>query len=296
MRILLAVLASLVATPPPADRGLKIVTVTRLPRLPPVETTEYVAHDRRRREFRNTFGERSSPTAPETYTHGPRMAMVERCDAGQRFELNLDAREYTTGPGMNPGMFASPRRFASREVPVASPASGPTVSIEITTTDTGERKQVFGRTARHVITVRKQTSSGPGAGESAEATLDGWYIDLDQATGCDAWGTSRIGLGYEYLQVAGLPAPPRPQIVFKEIGTPEKGFPIEIRLSTIGSSMGSLERKVTELTSMPLDAALFEVPRGFYHANRWDRVLMSHAAATWRRVESQMRHFFGLGI
>jgi hypothetical protein len=44
------------------------------------------------------------------------------------------------------------------------------ITIERNTTDTGQRKQFFGRTARRLVT-RVTRSDGP------ETTIDGWYID-----------------------------------------------------------------------------------------------------------------------
>src|SRR5215471_18767187 len=49
-------------------------------------------------------------------------------------------------------------------------ASGPAIVIEWQTTDTGERKQFFGRTARHLVS-RVTRSDGP------ETVIDGWYIN-----------------------------------------------------------------------------------------------------------------------
>ena len=62
-----------------------------------------------------------------------------------------------------------------------------------------------------------------------------------------------------------------------------------------------MSRKVTELTTGSLDPALFEVPTGFYHTNRWDRVIMMRAVQMWQQFQMQAwqqlhghaRHVFG---
>lgn len=292
-KILYPMVLAMVTVASSSETGLKIVTVQEQPEGPPTRTTEYVGRDRWRLEFSNAFGERTSPTAPLTFKAGPQMAIVVRCDLGRQFQVNLDAREYTSGPTVN-RYYLGPKAAMLRARESASPAPDrPTLSIEITTTDTGERKRVFGRTARHVITVRKETHSDPRGGEPSEMRTDGWYVDLDEAKHCDA-GDAREVVAYGHLVVDGeRPAPP-PKVVFKEVGAPERGFPIELIYTHSAWPSASSSRKVIELSSGPLDSALFEVPRGFYHTNRWDRAAMMQARHVWRQVNVGMRQFLGL--
>ena len=55
--------------------------------------------------------------------------------------------------------------------------SGGTLKIWIENIDTGERKEIFGHTARHIIT-REKRIAGPGAcSKPSLSETDGWYID-----------------------------------------------------------------------------------------------------------------------
>jgi hypothetical protein len=85
---------------------------------------------------------------------------------------------------------------------------------------------------------------------------DGWYIDLDTGVSCEPW-CSDSAHAFVALHKQGDP-PERP--TFKEIGEPERGFPI-LRRTTERASVVELE--VTELSTAPLDAALFVVPADF---------------------------------
>jgi len=61
----------------------------------------------------------------------------------------------------------------------------PTLRIETTTVDTGERKEFFGHIARHFIITRKQIPLEGSHSEPQETLTDGWYIDLDPQVSCD---------------------------------------------------------------------------------------------------------------
>jgi hypothetical protein len=73
----------------------------------------------------------------------------------------LDSRQYSVHP------------FNLLLPAVRSVPAGPVITIDRATTDTGERRTFFGRTARHLIT-RERSSQSDG-----ETLIDGWYIDLD---------------------------------------------------------------------------------------------------------------------
>jgi hypothetical protein len=169
----------------------------------------------------------------------------------------------------------------------------------VITKDTGERKQLFGRTARHVITVRKQTPSEPSLGQATEMTTDGWYIDLEESLRCEEWyGSTKQGAAYAHLETVTVTKagarPLVPQVTFKQTGAPEQGFPIEQVTTHSEWPTRGMSRKVVELSSVPFDRAMFEVPPGFYHTNRWDRALLKEAAYAWQRTQAQVRKYFGL--
>ena len=76
--------------------------------------------------------------------YGPRLAVIIRCDLGQEFELNLDAGEYQAAP-YPPKPLSKAQAEALGLKPLQFVASDkPTLRIETTTLDTGERKEFFG--------------------------------------------------------------------------------------------------------------------------------------------------------
>jgi hypothetical protein len=150
-------------------------------------------------------------------------------------------------------------------------SSLPVVRVEVTTVDTGERKELFGHAARHVVTTIKQTpfSDSPLMKAGVWVT-DGWYIDFDQRVSCAPKPHEEIRThGF----VWGKGSEPVQRTEYVEIGHREKGFPIkevETSLSAIfpagtpGNSSGAIsESEVTEFVEGPLDPALFEVPPGY---------------------------------
>ena len=254
--------------------GLKIVTVSQTEQGPPAQMIEYLQHNRRRTEHQSVVGRRADPGAPMTYGYGSPTATIKRCDLGRVFDVKLDARGYVSMP--------LPEHRQSRLLTWASvqSASGvtprsdpPTVLIETTTHDTGERSHLFGHEARHVVTTRKETPLVADAIEEREVTTDGWYIDLDTARSCEAaW---RSGHFYAYGQLSAQGAATgalasHPVPTFKDVGTPERGFPLRLRSTARSTSVlpdgtrrtlsHSWTLTVTELTAAPLDPALFEVP------------------------------------
>lgn len=238
------------------------------------EQTLYLLEDRKRMEFRNHAGRRK-PDGSEEWVPGPRLAAITRCDLGRTFELNLDAAAYVSAPyplkRLIPEVEARGRgtdQFQPREL---------TLRIEIETVDTGERREFFGRTARHVITTRKQIALQGSRSEPQETVTDGWYIDLDTRLRCERnlFSGKR---GHAYLVAGNQPAE-KPEFV--DIGEPETGFPVQlVSVSTSTQTLRDGSRKertskhetlVIGLEVSPLDPRLFEIPPGFKHVRRIER-------------------------
>jgi hypothetical protein len=88
--------------------------------------------------------------------YGPRLASITRCDLGQAFELNLDTGEYVAATHPPKPLSKEETEALGLKVPEFAASGKPTLRIETTTVDKGERKEFFGHTARYVITTRKQ--------------------------------------------------------------------------------------------------------------------------------------------
>jgi hypothetical protein len=143
-------------------------------------------------------------------------------------------------------------------IPQPRQARVPTVLVETETVDTGERRELFGRPARHVITRRRESPLTGSQWQTRETITDGWYIDLDTSvSGEPPWWSSRSG--HAFL-TAGKEGEQPPEPTFKDIGEPERGYPL-ISRSTTNSFVDEFE--VTDLSTLAIDPSLFEVPANF---------------------------------
>ena len=264
IRAILFVLAVTVpATAVPVDEGLKIsVRDTWAGRLTG-ERTQYIQGDRRRSDYRNSSGS----------SYGPPLASVTRCDLGQVFELNLEDRQYVSGPLQK---FPSEGELKARAASSAQtvPRRSPTILIEITTVDTGERKKLFGYEARHVTTTRKQTALNGDKNSESVSVTDGWYTDLATALSCEPHPRpGAVYLVFATMKRINAKDDEMPVPTFKLVGKQESGFALYTKTTTHETSVmpdgskrdwdSTSEMQVTELYSGPLNPQLFEVPAGF---------------------------------
>lgn len=260
----------------PSAVGLKISERSSIAGLPERHTIIYVQSDRRRREYRTFTGS----------IDGPPLAEISRCDLNQNLYLNLEDRQYATRPipKLTPKQELQAR--VAKITPPAEPPK-PTILVEITTVDTGERKKIFGYDARHVITTRKQTNLNGDADGKSEEVTDGWYTDLSTTLDCEPKPTGRaVG-----ILTSQKPGQPFPEPTVKFVGKPESGFALsttDTHRSTNVFPDGSKhdyssvsEMQITELYSGPLDSSLFEVPGGF---TKVDEIRRNPPVSAWLRL------------
>jgi hypothetical protein len=224
-------------------------------------------------EYRNSFGGRRTGDV----SYGPPLVRIVRCDLGESYELNLDTSEYTSTP--YPPKPLTPEEIKARGLDTAGirQSETPTIRVEIKTTDTGERKEMFGRMARHVITMNTSTPLGGSQSEPQESVTDGWYIDFEQRLECDPKPVQgQHGYIGGYVSVGTLRQPmEKPEFV--RIGEAETGFPMVTTTSSkrpsglADGTVSSFETRVTEFTEGALDPALFEIPAGFKRVERIER-------------------------
>jgi hypothetical protein len=276
-------LASLAAAASsPASEGLKIVVLESFP-AGTIETTEYVAADSARVEWRLSSGTPDHGRQERGYLH------IRRCDLNQLIILDPRDRSYQTAPLRTDLTILDRAALKLRRHETESQA-GPHIVVETTTIDTGERRVAFGQSARRVRTIRRQfPENHPG---SAEETLtDGWYIDLDTRVSCERAERGRSVLIAVATRSGERTASPR--VIFKDIGKAEDGFPVD---TTVTAHLGSPDlpqqpqpvvtrRVVTHLSREPLDPNLFEVPAGFRCTDR----RFTHLAARWQRTADIVR-------
>jgi hypothetical protein len=154
-------------------------------------------------------------------------------------------------------VFSARREYSVNQMVRPLPATNPEMTFieEIKTSDTGERRDLFGHTARHIITTehrRAEYRNRPSAEEKEkEIVTEGWYLDIPGRFP----GISRVGT-VTMLMAHDSRERPRENFRIETAGRPPLGLPIWEK-----SPDRLLE--VTDLSEEPLDATFFEAPPDF---------------------------------
>jgi hypothetical protein len=268
------------------------------------QQTIYSQGDRKRMEYRNSFGQKQADGSMLSI-YGPRLVSITRCDLGQTFELNLDASEYTSAPYPPKPLTKEEIERRGLQIPTTYVSENPTLRIEVTTSDTGERKNIFGHIARHVMTTRKQTPLEGSHSEPQESATDAWYIAFNQRLSCDRkWPQGTRAHTYGRL-VNGKQ--PMEKTEFVDTGEPETGFALDLRMTsknthtlpdgTKKQTDSKSEMLVTQLEEGALDPAIFEIPPGFKHVEQIERNPVTSASSSqmkdlWQRFTASVASLF----
>jgi hypothetical protein len=203
---------------------------------------------------------------------------IRQCDLKRTIQLNDRARKYVIVPDSE-GMAATPAPAPTTPQGPKTTRRGAVVTHTVNITDTGERKQMFGYTARHIKTSTVMDAPAEACNPGhIEMESDGWYIDFAAAGGpaCDV----------------DRPTPPptrgtRPdcadQVRYRTTGSGRLGFPVMVTTKMkMGGAQGGDEDdaevaammsnamtatlEVTEISTVTLDPSLFDVPAGYTQA------------------------------
>ena len=192
-------------------------------------------------------------------TNNGQMVVIQQCDLRRNIQIMPAAKAYMIQPYDQPSPTtpATPNTTSSQPAPVTK---GGVVTSTITTKDTGERKQMFGYTARHILTTMEMKSS-PDACSTAnmKMEIDGWYIDAAFALDCDMSGAYTH---YTPKASGGC----RDRYESRTIGTAKKGFPVWEKTTMFGpngTQSFSNINEVLEFSQATLDASLFDIPEGY---------------------------------
>lgn len=190
--------------------------------------------------------------------YGGDIINVTQCDLKRTLQISDSARKYVVTP-MNAG--DSTANSGTGMADTSGPSRrGGVITYVMTSTDTGERKEMFGFQARHVKTSISIESS-PDACNPMKQRMetDGWYIDFTFGLNCEVGRPQMMG------------APParggcQDRVSYKRVGTGRTGYPLMETMTSYGpngSVVSSTTKEVVELSREPLDAALFDVPAGY---------------------------------
>jgi hypothetical protein len=258
LAMLLLLSLTTLTSPGPSVNGVKIVTRQMTGTFTDTRT-EYVAADRLRNEWQSQMRDGS----------GPAMAtIVLRGDRDRVFMLDLNAHEYITYE-----MDSRATTVGFNSKPMVD--SGGTLQIFIENIDTGERKELFGHVARHIITREKRIAGPRACSKPSMSETDGWYID---GAVMPAWRQQKKG-GFGVVVATVISgdsndkcANKMDKIEVHRTGV-ETGFPVKITTTLrsqiiqpdgttrpLASTSGS---EVVELKEGPLELTLFDVPPDF---------------------------------
>lgn len=183
----------------------------------PTSRTEYIYGRNTRSESRNCAGH-SSTTPPTNvqYKYGPWVVYIHNRDLGYSFWIDMERGIYAA---YRANEFGSPAWAKPRISPLKP--SGKTLHVHTDTIDTGDRKSVFGSTARRVITRSRQLRDSELASESE---CDGWYIDAPAA-----WVNLHPPNARTFCVLSCTSDGTRDEFKFTETGTRETGFLVQAR-------------------------------------------------------------------
>jgi hypothetical protein len=210
---------------------------------------------------------------------GTGMTNITQCDLRRNIMLNDQTRTYMITPldaSGDAGAAAAPGVPATAP-PQTEKRRGGVVNVVNTIKDTGERKDMFGFTARRIktsmVTETSPDACNPG---SSRIETDGWYIDFEYDFNCP--GQKPV------VHRPGVPGRPdcQDEIRTRTVGSAKLGYPVHVT-TTMQQGDGTtttMTQEVLEISRAPLDAALFDIPAGYTLARSMQEMYgVSSAAA-----------------
>jgi hypothetical protein len=207
-------------------------------------------------------------------TNNGQMIVLQQCDLRRNIQIMPQANAYVIQPYDQP---ATTNAASSTATQPGAVRKGGLVTSTVTTRDTGERKQMFGYTARHIITTMV-TDSSPDACSpmKSKMEIDGWYIDAAFALDCDV---SQAYKSYRPQTAAGC----QDRYETKQIGMAKKGFAVWEKTTMFGQDGAesfSTVNEVVEFSQATLDASLFDIPAGYREVKDFASAFSSPTTST----------------
>ena len=216
----------------------------------------------------------------EMASAGMGFTTILQCDLKRTLTLNDKTKTYMISPtggantsGVGDGG-AGPTTSTSMQP--QSPKRGGIVNVTNTVTDTGERKQMFGFTARHIKTSMETKASPEACAKDSKIETDGWYIDFQYAYTCPGDAEK-----YQQMPVQTQPGC-KDDVRTRTVGTAKLGFPLLVTTTIYqpDGSTTSMTQEVLELSREQLSASLFDVPEGYTLAKDMQELYGMSTAAT----------------
>jgi hypothetical protein len=191
---------------------------------------------------------------------GANSVSITQCDMRRTIQINDSTRKYVVTPMDSDDNATSGNAGTSGASSTEPSRRGGVVTMTVNTVDTGERKEMFGFTARHLKrTMISETSPDACSQNKIRMETDGWYINLEYGLNC---GTSNRPPRMGPPASGGC----RDRYDVKTTGPSNLGFPLVETMTMYGDNgqaMFSRTQEVLNISRQPLDAALFDVPAGY---------------------------------
>jgi hypothetical protein len=213
-----------------------------------------------------------------TESMGGQSVTIQQCDLRRDIQIMPAMKAYTVNPYGDANAAAPTGNApATGTRQVVEQTKGGLVTSTVTTRDTGERKQMFGYTARRIITTI-ETKSSPDACTPIDTKMetDGWYIDAAFALDCDL---ERAGAYQNRQQAGGC----RDRYQMKTIGAAKRGYPVYEKMTMFekdGRESFSMVTEVVELSQATLEASLFEPPADYREVKDFSAAAMMASASS----------------
>jgi len=218
-----------------------------------------------------------------TLAPGVSTVSIQDCSGHRLIQLNDRARTYLiTEIGSGTDQAASN----------AGAAAG-TVTLSVNEQDTGESKQFFGYTARHLRgTITSEGGSG-SCGGNFHVTTDGWYVDLPAMQGCAPPEREMLR---SRMQRDGC----NDRLVFNTSGVEKLGYPVLLDTTIKDNGRDTIvHQETTDLSTATLDPALFEIPAGYKQVQSYQELMgigRAESPAVARPSEGSTGNASGFGL
>lgn len=185
---------------------------------------------------------------------------LTQCDLKRGVQIMPASQTYLINSWADAESVAPTQSVTKTQTPSTTQKGG-VVTTTYTIKDTGERKQMFGYTARHLI-ITMETESSPDACSPMKNKMqtDGWYIDAEFALDCEMQRYAN------YNPQSQKNGGCQDRFQTKQIGTGKRGYPLYEKMTMFdesGKETYSFVNEVIELSTTTLDASLFEIPAGY---------------------------------
>jgi hypothetical protein len=206
------------------------------------EMTSYIKGKRQRTEMMNGM-----------------MVSITQCDLGRDLQLNSQVKTYLANY-FDDGTAVPQAKPSTQKTSSVEVTKGGTMTVTTTIKDTGERKQMFGYTARHIFqTIETESSPDACSPVNTKMQMDMWVIDAEFGLACAMTRSYRPNGG---TSDGGC----KDRIQQKTIGTARAGYPIYQKMASFdgnGKESFTMVQEVVEISKATLDASLFEAPADY---------------------------------